>query len=299
MKKMNGILALALCAFMWSSGGVLIKLVEWNSFSIAGTRSLIGFIVMCVLKKKMPRFTVLSKDSQGTLRICKRATFNMWMGGICYCLTMITFVIANKMTTAANAILLQYTSPIYLIILGPILLKEKNDKSDYFCVLGVMIGMVLFLADGLEVGNMAGNIIALFSGFVFAGTTLFMRNGSEDESFYGFLIAHLLTFVISIPFTVIDFAQNGFVSVSSVLGLLALGVFQIGIPSILFSVGVVKVRALTANFITMIEPLMNPVWVLLFVGEKPSLFAVLGGILILGCISIRAVIQQRKSNFEK
>lgn len=288
---MNGILALFLCALMWSTGGVLIKLVDWNSFSIAGTRSFIGFIIMCLLKRKLPRFVVKAENGQD---VDSHATLNMWLSGICYSLTMITFVLANKLTTSANAILLQYTSPVYLILLSPVLLKEKNTVSDYFCVIGVMAGMVLFLADGLEMGNMTGNLVALFSGIVFAGSTLFMKKGSESDSFNAFLIAHLLTFIVSIPFTVQDFICNGMISLVSVSGLLALGIFQIGIPSILYSVGVVQVRALTANFISMIEPLMNPVWVLIFVGEIPTFSAVLGGVLILGCISIRAILQQKK-----
>lgn len=291
MKKINGILALFLCALMWSTGGVLIKLVEWNSFSIAGTRSLIGFLIMCLLKRKLPCFIIKNEDSRKT---DSRATLNMWLAGICYSLTMITFVLANKLTTSANAILLQYTSPVYLILLSPLLLKEKNKISDYVCVAGVMAGMVLFLADGLEMGNITGNLTALFSGIVFAGSTLFMKKGTESDSFNAFLIAHLLTFIVSIPFTVSDLGHNGMISITSVFGLLALGIFQIGIPSILYSIGVVQVRALTANFISMIEPLMNPVWVLIFVGEVPSLPAIFGGILILGCITIRAVIQNKK-----
>ncbi len=312
MKKLEGVPALVLCALLWSSGGILIKLVEWNPFAIAASRSLVAGLFISLIMRRMPFFAVRKSFSAepsasaangsasiGKAASCKaasfgidrRATVNMWLAAVCYALTMIMYVLGNKMTTAANTILLEYTSPIYIIMFGPVILGEKNKISDYISVVVVICGMVLFFSEGLETGNMAGNVIAALSGVAFGFCTIFMRNQSPDRSINSFVLAHLITFVSCCPFVFI----YGMPSPLSCVGLLLLGFFQIGIPSVLYSVGLKNVRALTATFISMIEPLMNPVWVMLFTGETPSWQCIAGGSLILGCIGVRAVLARQKA----
>lgn len=287
MKKLDGVPALILCALLWSTGGILIKLVDWNPFAIAATRSLVAGIFISLAMRRLPFFVVRAKEGF----VDKKATLNLWLAGICYALTMIFYVLGNKMTTAANTILLEYTSPIYIIMFGPAILGEKNKISDYISVLVVMCGMVLFFSEGLESGNMAGNVIAVLSGVAFGFCTIFMRKQTADRSINSFVLAHLITFVSCIPFAFIYGAPDG----KSCLGLLLMGIFQTGLPSVLYSVGLKKVRALTATFVSMIEPLMNPVWVMLFAGEVPSWQCVAGGSVILGCIAVRAVLARHKS----
>ncbi|MBP5251025.1 MAG: EamA family transporter [Treponema sp.] len=287
MKKIEGVPALVLCALLWSSGGILIKLVEWNPFAIAAARSLVAGLFISLLLRRKPFFAV--RKSQENNPVDARATLNLWLAGICYALTMIFYVLGNKMTTAANTILLEYTSPVYIILFGPLILKEKNKLWDYISVVVVMAGMSLFFSEGLESGNMAGNIIAALSGFSFGFCTMFMRNQDSDRSINSFLLAHLITFLVCVPFAFI----SGFPSALSCAGLVLLGIFQSGTPSVLYSLGLKKVRALTATFISMIEPLMNPVWVMLFAGEIPSWQCIAGGLMILGCIGIRAVLSHR------
>ena len=320
MKKIEGVPALVLCALLWSSGGILIKLVEWNPFAIAAARSLVAGLFISLLLRRKPFFAVrknqLSKTGDAATLECgvrrdfekpqktsadravplkennpidARATVNLWLAGICYALTMIFYVLGNKMTTAANTILLEYTSPVYIILFGPLILKEKNKLWDYISVVVVMAGMILFFSEGLESGNMAGNIIAALSGVSFGFCTMFMRNQDSDRSINSFLLAHLITFLVCVPFAFI----SGFPSALSCAGLVLLGIFQSGTPSVLYSLGLKKVRALTATFISMIEPLMNPVWVMLFAGEIPSWQCIAGGLMILGCIGIRAVLSHR------
>ena len=227
------------------------------------------------------------RDEKG--RVDKTSSLFFWIAAISYAFTMILFVAANKLTTSANAILLQYTCPIYIILLAPLLTGEKNLPSDYITVLGVMLGIILFFADGLESGNQLGNILAALSGLSYALATIFMRR-CRGNSGGAMVLSHLITAIVCLPFVI----QSGAPSPKSAFFLMMVGIFSIGIPSILYTVGIKKVRALTASFITMLEPLLNPVWVIIFAGEVPSSKTILGGSLILGFIMIRSVIQNRK-----
>lgn len=286
--KINGIIdgavALVICAVFWSTGGIFFKNIELNGLAIAGIRSLIAGTFMSLATRQRFQFSVRSENG----RTDRQSTLFFWIASISYSLTMILFVTANKLTTSANAILLQYTCPIYIILLAPALNGEKNRASDYITVLGVMFGIVLFFADGLESGNQLGNILAALSGLSYAISIIFMRR-CRGNSGGAMMLSHLITAVVCLPFVI----QSGVPSAKSCFFLLLVGIVTIGIPSILYTIGIKKVRALTSSFITMLEPLLNPVWVIIFAGEVPSIKTILGGILILGFIMIRSVVQNK------
>ncbi len=276
--RLTATLALALCALLWSSAGFLIKLVEWDAFAIAGARSLIAFFLMLAFVRK-PRFDFSA---------------NQVLAAVFYSLTMILFVLANKMTTAANAILLQYTEPIYIVLLAPVLLREEStDWVDWLAVLGVLGGMTLFFVGDLDLSANVGNVLALASGLTFALFAIFMRRQKDGRPADSFLLAHLLTFAVSIPFAI----RAGLPGPVSLGGIALLGIFQIGLPSILYSVGIRGVTAISAALITMIEPVMNPVWVFLLVGEVPAGTAIAGGVIILATVTARTVLKLRKMRY--
>ena len=278
-------LALIICSVLWSTGGIFIKNIELNGIAIAGIRSFISGSFMLLVTRQRLHFSI--RDEKG--RLDKESTIVYWLAAISYAVTMISFVAANKLTTSANAILLQYTCPIYIILLAPFLTGEKNRPSDYITVVGVMSGIVLFFADGLESGKQLGNILAALSGLSYAIATIFMRR-CRERSGGAMALSHLITAVVCMPFVI----QSGVPSLKSIFFLLLVGIVSIGIPSILYTIGIRNVRALTASFITMLEPLLNPLWVIIFAGEVPSTKTILGGILILGFIMIRSIIQNRK-----
>ena len=286
----SGPLALIICAVLWSTGGIFLKNIELNGIAIAGIRSFISGSFMLLVTRKGLCFSI--RDEKG--RLDKQSTIVYWLAALSYAITMISFVAANKLTTSANAILLQYTCPIYIILLAPFLTGEKNRPSDYITVVGVMLGIILFFADGLESGNQFGNILAAFSGISYALATIFMRR-CRGYSGGAMALSHLITAVVCLPFVI----QSGAPGLKSSLFLLLVGVVSIGIPSILYTVGIRSVRALTASFITMLEPVLNPVWVIIFAGEVPSTKTILGGLLILGFIMIRSIIQNRKKEKTK
>lgn len=283
----NPVAALALCALLWSFGGVIIKLIKWDALAIAGIRSLLGMITVTIAFRRPPKLFIrreensLQDQKARPAKIDARATVNLLLGGILYAATMLLFVPATKMTTAANAILLQYTNPIYIIIFGPLLTGEKNDRIDFVAVAGILAGMILLLWGDLGGGQMTGNILALLSGVTYGGTTIFLRRAKQSHPSDSLNLSCLLSFLFALPFI----AKAGLPqSASSYPALICLGVFQIGLPAVLLSLGIEKVPALSSVIITMIEPMMNPVWVALFAGEVPSLSSIFGGLVILAFI---------------
>lgn len=273
--KGAAVASLILCSILWSTAGFLVKLVSWDPFAIAGIRSLIGFLTMLIVIRK-PRFT-FSRDQV--------------MAALMYSATMILFITANKMTTSANAVLLQYTEPIFIVILGRWLLgDEKATVGDWLAVAGVFAGMILFFLDDLSLSGNLGNILAVLSGVTFALTAIFMRRQKDGRPTDSFMLAHIITFAVSIPFIFTSSAPT----VTSMTGLVLLGIFQMGLPSLLYGRGVRGVSAISCALITMIEPVMNPVWVAIFIGELPSARAIAGGCIIVLCVTLRTVLKVRK-----
>lgn len=290
--RLHPVAALALCALLWSFGGLMVKLVQWHAIAIAGVRSLLGVIVICAAFRRLPHVCVRGAD--GT--VDRKQTVNLLLGGIFYAATMLLFVPATKLTTAANAILLQYTNPVYIILFGPLLLKEKNDWIDYLAVAGIMAGMVLLLSGDLNFAHadgqkMLGNLLALGSGIMYGFTTMFLRRQKDGHPADSLALSHLIAVLVALPFMI----RAGFPSAVSCAGLVVLGVFQIGIPSVLLALGITGVPALSSVIITMIEPMMNPVWVALFVGEIPSPLAICGGMLILAFIVLHVALKAKKA----
>lgn len=288
MNKFSGVVSLALCGLFWSTAGIFIKKVNASSFTIAGLRSLIAFVTFMAYYRKFPSFAV--RDGEGKVSVS--STLYLWLGGISYSGTMILFCLANKMTTSANAVLLQYSYPIYVILFGPAILGEKNRASDYLTVAGVLAGVLLFFYSDLEAGRLLGNILAALSGVCFAFTTIFMRKQRSAGSASSFMLAHLITAVACIPFYFSQGIEWG--DWTSLAFIFALGIVQMAVANIFFARGIGSVTALGASIITMIEPLMNPVWVMVFAGEVPGLLSVVGGLIILGCIIIREAIGSRR-----
>lgn len=269
-----GIAAVAACALLWSTGGLFIKIVSWNPFALAGVRSLIGGTLI-LLYLRRPRFTW---------------SFAQIAGAVCYAACMILFVAANKLTTAANAIMLQYTAPLYAAAFGWIFLKEKASALDWITVVIVIGGMALFFMDKLSVGGMEGNIIAIVSGVFFAGAMVSLRAQKDASPLESILLAHAITFLVSIPFL-----RPPWPSLPGWGGLAFLGIFQIGISSIFLSYGVRHVTALQSLLTSVLEPLFNPVWVFLVLGELPGPRAVVGGVIILVVVTLRSALNLRSA----
>ena len=223
-----------------------------------------------------------------------------FLSALFYAGTLSCFALATKKTTAANAIFLQYTAPIYILLLAPFVLKEKFRFADLFTVVFCLAGMSLFFLDAVPnaelsaESQMQGNLLALASGvfFGFYFTVLrhprSLRQNPAVSVFYG----NLLGVLIMLPFIL---ANPSSWSASDVLAVGFLGVFQIGLAYFLFTYGIAKgVRSLDASIIGFIEPLLNPVWVFFLLGEKPSNWAIVGGLVIIAAIAAHTLLNSRK-----
>ena len=259
-KRYNAIGMQAAAAVLWSMGGVLIKLVNLPALEIVGIRSLLtAFVVFAFIRKINFKFTI-----------------NQIGGAISYTMMVMLYVSSTKMTTAANAILLQYTSPIYIALFGGWLLHEKATKKDWITILFMGLGMMLFFLDDLKGGSMRGNIFAILSGVAMAFNTIFLRRQKDENPLENVFWGSILTVICTLPFM---FKQAP--SPKSWLGLILLGIFQLGFSYVLYANAIKHITALESTFISLIEPILNPIWVLIIVGEKPGRFAVIGGAVVL------------------
>lgn len=268
--KKQAMLLMVVCALLWSLGGIFIKLISWSPLLIAGGRSLISGVVLALfmLFQKIPvrisRFSILAG-----IGLSASCTF---------------FVIANKLTTAANAVVLQYMAPIFVLVISALFLKKRVHTKDIAVVAVTLAGIVLFFFDQLSPGNILGNIFGILAGVFLAIMFVAVGCGGEDDSvrMTGILIAHSLTALIGIP---IGIMQTGSAMPMEFLWILILGVFQLGIPYVLYAVASKNCPPLACSLIGMLEPLFNPVWVFLFAGEMPGFYALTGAVIIIAAVS--------------
>ncbi len=273
-----GILAIAGTAFLWSIAGLFIKVIDWNPFAIAGLRSLIASIVILMYLRR-PQF---------------HFSFPQVMAAFANAATMILFVTANKTTTAAHAILLQYLSPVLTALLGAVILKERTHAEHWVAFIFSFIGMIMLFMDGLGGGLLLGNVLAILSGITFSLFYIFMRMQKDGSPLESLLLSHWITFVLCLCISI--FLPIPSFTVKSLGAIAVLGVFQIGIPALLFSAGIKRISAVSANLIAIIEPVFNPIWVFVVIGEMPGPFAITGGIIIVAAVTGASIITARRKN---
>ncbi|MDZ7362411.1 MAG: DMT family transporter [candidate division KSB1 bacterium] len=271
-QRRRAIIFLVIASLLWSLGGLLIKLVNWNALAVAGMRSAIATLVLLIYLGR-PRF------HWSTAQIG---------GAVAYTFTVILFVLANKLTTAANAILLQYSAPVYVALFGAKFLGEKTRWFDWVTVVIVLGGMALFFADDLAAGNWLGNICAMLSAVSFSWLVLLLRKQKAGSPFESIVLGNLFAGLIGLPFMF-----ESMPDAKSWLGLILLGVFQLGLSYIFYAAAVKHVSALEAVLIPVLEPLLNPIWVLLLIGETPGWWAGVGGTLVLLAVTGRGILQYK------
>jgi drug/metabolite transporter (DMT)-like permease len=264
-------------AILWSFGGLLIKLVDLNPIAIAGIRSVITTIFIFIFLKKS----------------ALKLTWNKALGAIAYTSMVILYVSATKATTAANAIMLQYTSPIYIAIFGGWLLNEKAKLREWTTIIFVIGGMVLFFMDDMGGGSMKGNMLAVLSGIALGFNTIFMRREKDADPLENVFWGSILTVIVSIPF-MFEKAPD----TKGWIGLILLGIFQLGLSYVLYARAIKKITALESTFISLIEPLLNPLWVFLTIGELPGRWSVVGGMVVLVSITVSCLKPKRNDPVE-
>jgi drug/metabolite transporter (DMT)-like permease len=263
--------AILLCAVLWSTSGLFIRLVSWHPALIAGSRSFLAIFFLLAMRR------LTRRKQPGPVKILPLFASGFW-----YAATMILFVIANKLTASANAILLQYTAPVWACLLGWFVVKEKPHWEHWAALPVVSLGMFLVFRSGLAGGALPGDCLALLSGFTFAANSVVLRRQRDENPADVMIAAHILCALYSVPFF---FLFPPVIDAGNILCILFMGIFQIGAASALFVYGIKRVPAVQAMLTAAVEPVLNPVWVLLVTGEKPGLSVIAGG-----CVIVAAVV---------
>jgi drug/metabolite transporter (DMT)-like permease len=267
IQAFNPALLLIFAAILWSMGGLFIKLISISGPAIAGFRCLLGALFLLIfIKRRNFNFS-----------------FAQILGAVSVAIGTILFVLATKLTTAANAILLQYTSPVYIAIFGAIFLKERVSIRDIIMMFCIGAGMVLFFFDKLSPGNLMGNILALISGMNMAVCALSLRKQKDGSPLESVFLGLSLAALVCVPFM-----MQARPTSSDWLIMGASGVIQLASPYILYSIAIKKLQVLNASLIATLEPVLNPIWVFLMIGERPGNWALAGGLIVISTVIWRA-----------
>lgn len=272
-QKNTGIIQMLVCACLWSIAGIFIKQIPWNGFVIAGWRSLIAACTVAL-------YMLISKQP---FRFNKSVLISGLFEGFLF----IAFVTSNKLTTSANAIVLQFTCPIFLMVYSAVIYKKKFRPMDIAVALVTLLGIALCFADQMEGGHLLGNIVAVGSGALMAAMYLIIGNAKPEDKMSGMLAGHILASLIGLPFML--FTENTVTGIS-VISIIVLGVFQLGIPYILYVLSTRTCPPLACSLIAAAEPLLNPVWVAIFDGEIPGPLAFAGGLVVIAAVTIWCVL---------
>ena len=275
-KKRLSYLQMIVCAGMWSICGVCIKFIPYNPFIIAGGRGFIAVLVMLLSLKLM----------KVPLYINRRTVSS----GCFIAATSLCFVCANKLTTAANAIVLQFTTPVFILAFSVLFLHSRLRRADLWAVLLTLLGIAMFFLDQLAPSYIAGNLLSIAAGGFKAGMLLSMSAVDIRERLSCSIIGQSLVTLVCLPFWFIYPPELTF---QPVLFLLILGVLQMGLPFILLAKVQEYCPPLACSLLSALEPLLNPIWVFLFYGEAPGAFALLGGVIVIATVAMWCVYDAR------
>ena len=274
--RMRSALFVFLASVCFSTGGLFIKLIPWSALAINGARNLIGAAVIGL-------YLLLTR---------RKVVFNrrVLTGALSMIGVTTLFALANKMTTVANAIVLQFTAPVFVILLMAVIYRQKPTRTDILTCFAVLLGVVLFFVDGIRMGNLPGNVIAVVSGICYAGVFM-MNTGKGADAISSCFLGQLTAGIVLTPLCI---RETDF-SAPVLAAVLALGVIQVGGAYILFSIGIRGTPPVTASLITGLEPVMNPLLVAAFYGERVTFLSVIGSVIVVCSIMTYNICLARKA----
>ena len=262
MSRRTGTLCVFLASLLYSIGGLCIKVIPWNGMSINSGRTLIALVVI-----------------GGYLAVIRhKPRFNRWifLGAVCTFGTNTLYSVANKLTTAANTIVLQFTAPIFVIVFSALFWKRRPKKLDIAACAVVFGGVLFFFLDSLEAGGAVGNVLAVLSGAAYGGVFL-LNDFPDSDAISSVFWGDVMSAITGLPFLVreTDFSSTALTS------LVILGVFQVAVAYILLTIGLRTTPAVTASLVSGIEPVLNPLLVAVFYGEQVGRFALVGAAIVI------------------
>ncbi|HET9624098.1 MAG TPA: DMT family transporter [Kofleriaceae bacterium] len=274
----RAVILLALCGGFWSTAGVLLKLVAWNSGAIWSVRCAVAVIALYAIRR--PSLARISRAE--------------WHAALALAATTGLFILANKLTSAANAILIQYSAPIWVALFGAWLLGERATRLDWLTIGVVLAGITLFFFEQLTIDHVAGNLVALAAGVAYAFAAITLRKVTlvdrDADPLRPLLLGNALGAVLGAPMI---FASPP-PSATGWAALIALGVVQQAAAYLCYARAIRHATALEALLIPIIEPILSPIWVALAFGERPGPWAIAGGAIVVGGITARAVLGRRR-----
>lgn len=270
-----GPLMMLIACILFSTGGILCKLIPWSPLAINGVRNLLGGSLIGI-------YLIATHHRL-------RFNFKILIGAICMGGVTTLFIVANKYTTAANAIVLQYSAPIWLIIFSALLLHKKPRTRDLITIAIVLIGIIFFFLDGIGEGNTWGNIAALGAGLFYSG--LFLLNSLPDaDALSSLFLGQFGTGLILTPLVV----KETDYSAVPLIAVICLGIFQVGLGYIFFNEGTKYTAPVTASIIAGIEPVLNSLLVMIFWGEMLTPLSLIGAVIVIAAILIYNIISAKK-----
>jgi len=278
--KNIGFLYVLSAAVCFSLAGVLIKMISWSAVTINGLRNLFAFLVMAIYLKKIRHKIIINKV------VLLGAAFNLLMN--------LTFVMATKLTSAANAIVLQFTEPIFLILfLWMIWGQKPNRKAVITCIL-VFGGILCFFLDKISIDGFLGNILAIASGILYALVFLIkkMKNSDFESSI---LISQMASFILFLPWY---FKETDFAAMNLIF-IIILGVVQMGLAYVFLAKGLERVSPVAASLTSTIEPVLNPILVAIFYGERISAIAIAGAAVVIISSTVYNVSNNEPVNVDR
>jgi drug/metabolite transporter (DMT)-like permease len=285
---MNPTLAMLVAALLWSGGGIGVKSASGTALAIAGWRAVFAAPVLGIAAVIEARRRKVAEPWS----LAKRPL--TWAAAFSYATMVVCYVVATKLTTAANSILIQYTGPAWIALLSGPVLGERVRLADAIAVGACFVGMLLFFGGGLSAEGIRGNLVAVMSSFGFAGVPILMRLELKRHP----ASADLVALSPYVAMTLGNLVAAGVCAPSMMTSPLdaksfavvaALGILQIGVAYVFYGVAVGRLSALRSSLLACIEPVLNPLWVLLLYAERPSGFAIVGGALIIGAIALQAI----------
>ena len=270
--RTKSLLLLMAAAFFWSLSGVLVKSIDWNPMALASSRSLVAGLTILFLTRRSMDWRPPGKSQ--------------WWAAIFMALVSLLFVSATKLTTAANAILLQYTAPIWVAIFAPLILRERTSGRDWFFIAVTFGGISMFFMDSVSGEGKLGIILAILGGVAFAGLPMAMRYVKDDQPFKCLIYGNLLILLAGLPFW-----RAPWPDATDILLIVIAGVVQYGLPYYLYAMASKGVTTLEMVVITALEPILSPVWVFLAIGERPGMWALIGGAVVMVTITTWSVLK--------
>ena len=271
MNRNTGLLLVLAGAIAFSLGGVFIKFIPWNPMAINGGRCIFSSLMIAA-------FMYLSGHK---IKVNK----TVMLGALCVGLMLLCYVASMKLTSAANAIVLEYTAPIFVIIFEAIIFQRRIHKLDVIVCLLVLLGIGIVVIDGLGEGHLLGDVIALASG-VFYAFTIMLNEFENGDNLSSVLFGHILMAIIGYPFFLLESSY----SASAIVLVVCLGIFQAGAGYTLLSVGLRYADPIPASMIASVEPVLNPILVALFYHEKIGINAIIGGLIVIISIAVYNIL---------